>query len=155
MAMTAQETADQAERRRLIAGLYVRRIPKGEIAKLAQCSNQTVTRDVKWLIERWNKELIKDPVAQRARTLAALQELEKQAAAKYLSTNLMGWWDRWIQAVQAISRFLGLDAPIKIDAHLEGDVNFTIEFEKPDGMIVDAEQWEVMQLEAAEDEDGN
>lgn len=152
MGMTALEVVKQDERRRLIAGLYIRRIPKKEIAVFANCSKQTVTRDVKWLKERWNKELIKDPVAHRARTLASMQEIEKQAASRYLATNSIGWWRCWLEAVEAITRFLGLDSPIKVDTHLDGDLRFTFMFETPDGRIVDAERWAVMQLETEEDE---
>ena len=132
MAMTHAQIVAQDERRRKVATLYVQRVPKWEIAKEVKCSKQTITRDVKWLIDKWNKELVKDPVAERARTLAAMQELEMIAAKKYDDTKQMGWWDRWLIAVQAIATFLGLDAPIQIDAHLDGDVNFTIEFETPE-----------------------
>ena len=91
MAQTAQQALEQAERRRTVAGLYIRRIPKGEIAQLVKVSKQTITRDVAYLLDLWNKELVRDPVAQRARTLASLQELEKNAAARYLATNSQGW----------------------------------------------------------------
>ena len=117
--MSFSEETAQSERRRLVAGLYIRRIPKGEIAKLAKCSTQTITRDIKWLKNEWNNELIKDPVAQRGRTLASLQELEKAAAARYLSTKELGWWTRWLDSVQAVSTFLGLDAPIKIEGQVK------------------------------------
>ena len=113
----------------MVAGLFIRRVPKGEIAKLANCSTQTITRDVKWLKNAWNNELIKDPVAQRGRTLASLQELEKTAAARYLSTNAVAWWTRGLDSVLAVSTFLGLDAPIKIEAQVkvaiqEGEIDW-------------------------------
>ena len=37
--------------------------------------------------------------------------------------------------------------------HLDGDVNFTVEFETPDGRIIDASNWEVKALQAADDGD--
>lgn len=152
MGMSAVQQYAQEERRREVASRYVARIPKGEIAKDLKVSKQTITRDVAWLIAKWNQELVKDPVAARARTLATMQELEAKAAQEYRMTGSGSWWDRWLLAVQSITRFLGLDAPIKVDAHLDGDVNFTVEFETPSGRIVDAESWSIMQLEEAEDE---
>ena len=134
--------------------MYVTRMSKSKIARELQVSLQTVNRDVTWLIEKWNKELVKDPAAARARILATMQELETKAAQKYKDTGEGSWWDRWLVAVQAITRFLGLDAPIQIDAHLDGNVNFTVEFETPNGRIVDAEQWALMQAEDEEDTDG-
>ena len=135
----------------MVGQLYIGRVPKGEIAATLGCSKQTITRDVKWLKQLWVKELIRDPVEHQARTLATLQMLEQNASAKFISTGSPRWWDRWMQAVQAISKFLGLDAPVQVDRHLERGVNFTVEFETPDGRILDADEWSVMQLESAED----
>lgn len=153
MGQSALAHAAQAERRRAVASLYITRLSKAKIAAKLEVSEQTIGRDVTWLLDKWNKELIKDPVAARARTLATMQELEAKAAQKYRDTGEGSWWDRWLVAVQAITRFLGLDAPITIDAHLDGDVTFTVEFETPSGRIVDAAEWEILQLESAEDED--
>lgn len=95
-----------------------------------------ITRDVKWLKKLWVKELIKDPVEHRARTLATLNQLERAAAEKYLATESPYWWDRWLKAVLSTSKFLGLDAPAKLDGE---DVSFTIEFETPDApRMIDA-----------------
>lgn len=153
MGMSALQLETQASRRREVASKYVARVSKLQIARELEVNVQTINRDVKWLIEKWNKELVQDPVAARARTLATMQELEREAATRYVATKDGSWWDRWLLAVQAISRFLGLDAPIEINTHLDGDVNFTVEFETPDGRIVDADTWRIMQLEEAEDGD--
>ena len=132
MAMGPVQAAEQEERRRKVGQLYIGGVPKGEIAKTLCYSKQTVTRDVKWLKKLWIKELIEDPVAHRARTLATLYELEREAAEKYFATESPFWWDRWLRAVMSTSKFLGLDVPIKLDAKLDTeDVSFTIEFDTP------------------------
>ena len=61
MAMGPVQAAEQEERRRKVGQLYIGQVPKGEIALILACSNQTVTRDVKLLKKLWVKELIKDP----------------------------------------------------------------------------------------------
>ena len=125
------QAADQEERRRKVGQLYIGGVPKGEIAATLGCSKQTVTPDIKWLKKLWVRELIKDPVEHQARTLATLYELE--AAEKYLATKSTYWWDRWLRAVESISKLLGLDAPSKVHAKFDAeDVSFTIEFETPD-----------------------
>ena len=151
MGMSALQAENQADRRRQVASMYVARVPKAKIARELEVNVQTINRDVVCLLEKWNKELVKDPVAARARQLATMQELESNAAEKFRATNEGAWWDRWLIAVQAISRFLGLDAPIQVDAHI-GVLPFTVEFETPSGRIVDAAQWEIMRMEDAEDE---
>ena len=103
MAMGPVQEAEQEERRRMVGQLYICGVPKGDIAETLGCSKQTITRDVKWLIALWNKEMVKNPVAQRARTLATMQEQERIAAKRYDETGSMGWWDRWVKAVQAIA----------------------------------------------------
>ena len=123
-------------------------MPKGEIAKTLCCSKQTVTRDVKWLRKLWVKELIKDPVEHRARTLATLNQLERDAAEKYLATESTYWWDRWLKAVLSSSKFLGLDAPAKVEAKFDAEyVSFTIEFDTPEPpRMIDA-RYDVCALE--------
>ena len=109
MAQSKSQIAQQNERRRLVAGLYLRRTPKGEIAKAVGVAAQTITRDCKYLEELWAKELVKDPVAQRARDLAATDNLERDAATKYLDTGSPVWWDRVMKALERRAKLLGLD----------------------------------------------
>ena len=67
--------------------------------------------------------------------------LAQDAAAKYFSTGSARWWDRWLRAVESTSKFLGLDAPTKIDANNDPeDVNFTIIFDTPDAFYEDEPQ---------------
>ena len=132
MAMSLAQLAEQEERRRKVGQLYVTGVPKGEIAGTLGCSKQTVTRDVKWLRKLWVRELIKDPVGHQARTLATLYKLEEDAAEKYIATESPNWWDRWLKAVLSKSKFLGLDAPTRMNAEVDAEeVSFTIEFEMP------------------------
>ena len=90
MAMSPVQAAEQEARRRKVGQLYIGRVPKGEIAETLNCSKQTITRDIKWLIAVWNKEMVKDPVAQRARTLATMQEQERIAAKRTRSDRQYG-----------------------------------------------------------------
>jgi hypothetical protein len=147
MGMSAMAAENQASRRREVATKYIARVSKAQIARDLHVNPQTINRDVKWLEEKWNAELIKDPVAARARTLATMQQLERDAAKKYQDTGEGSWWDRWLVAVQAITHFLGLDSPIKVDAHLDGDLHFTFSFETPDGRVIEAADWIVMEGE--------
>jgi hypothetical protein len=148
MGLSPVQAAEQEERRRMVGQLYIGGVAKGEISETLGCSRQTITRDIKWLEKLWVRELIKDPVEHQARTLATLDKLEREAAERYRSTQSPYWWDRWLKAVLSTSKFLGLDAPGKLDAKLDAeDVHFTIEFETPDGRVVDAETWQMLELE--------
>ena len=66
MGQSALAHAAQAERRCEVASLYITRLSKAKIAKKLEVSEQTIGRDVTWLLDKWNKELIKDPVAARS-----------------------------------------------------------------------------------------
>jgi len=59
-----------------------------------------------------------------------------------------------IRALEILAKHLGMVVD-KTHVEIDGDVKFTIEFETPDGRILDAEQWQVMQLEEGEDEESN
>jgi len=71
---------------------------------------RTICRDLDWLKALWAKELLADPVEQRSRDLAALDQLEKDAATKYLETKEAQWWDRVLKAQERRAKLLGLDA---------------------------------------------
>ena len=68
-------------------------------------------------------------------TIRRCTQLGLEAAKKYFATGSPYWWDRWLKAVLSVSKFLGLDAPTKLNAKLDsGDISFTIEFERPDAL---------------------
>jgi hypothetical protein len=109
MGQSKTQLAQQTERRRLVAGLYLRRTPKGDIARAVGVTAQTISRDVAWLERLWSKELLADPVQQRSRDLAATDELERSAATRYLETGDPIWWDRIMRALERRAKLLGLD----------------------------------------------
>ena len=154
MAMTKEMIQAQEARRHDIAIFTVQGMSKGQMALELQVSTQTITRDCKWLVDKWNKELVKDPVEHRGRILATMMHLRDEAAANYKVTKNMGWWDRWMHSTQSIATFLGLDAPIKIDATVDGDVHFTFEFDTPDDRIIDVDRANYDVSDMEEDDDG-
>lgn len=105
---------------------------------------QGVDSPVQYSVAVWNEpgntqsfrslpsRAIEDPIEHQARTLATLYKLEEDAAEKYIATESPNWWDRWLKAVLSTSKFLGLDAPTRMNAEVDAEeVSFTIEFETP------------------------
>jgi len=107
--LSKTQIAVQNDRRRIVAGMYLRRTPQAEIATAVGVDIRTVCRDLDHLRAIWAQELQANHVDQRGRDLAALDQLEKDAATQYLATKHMGWWDRVLQAQERRARLLGLD----------------------------------------------
>lgn len=134
--MSPVQAAEQEERRRKVGQLYIGGGPK----RRNRQDSGLLQPDRSALRKLWLKELIKDPVEHRARTLGTLVELEREAAETYLATESTYWWDRWLRSVVTVSKFLGLDAPTKLGSKLDTEnVYFTIEFETPGApRVIDA-----------------
>lgn len=125
MGQSKEQRAAIEERRRRVAGLHLRRVPKGQIAKAMDVDPDTITADIKWLEEQWSKELIDDPVSIRAEELASLREMERVAAEYLNGYNAMKngdvvriagdgrWFSGWLATKERIAKLLGLDAPTK------------------------------------------
>ncbi len=111
MKMGEKRIAALAERRRLVAGLYIARTPINEIATAMDVATKTIVRDIEWLEALWHKELVTDPVAQRARDLAATNNLERSAARRFMESGDPVWWDKVMKALERRAKLLGLDKP--------------------------------------------
>ena len=85
-----------------------------EIAERLGVSQPTISRDVAYLVEQARQSAAKDVDEHRARELADLDEMERDAAIQFQSTKDPRWMTerRMIKARRA--DMLGLDAPNKI-----------------------------------------
>ena len=120
MGQSAVQRAVIEERRGKVAALWLRRTPKVQIAKTLGVAPNTVSADINWLEECWQKELVKDPVSIRAKELAELDDMEKETA-RHLGDPK--WMDRRIKLKERRAKMLGLDAPGKKEiANPEGGV---------------------------------
>ena len=72
-----------AERRKTVASLYLQGKYQEEIATVVKVDRGTVSRDLKVVQEEWLKSGVMDLNAAKARELAKLDEVERQA------------WDAW------------------------------------------------------------
>jgi len=68
-----------AERRKTVASLYLQGKFQDEIAKVVKVDRGTVSRDLKALQEEWLKSGVMDLNAAKARELAKIDEIERQA----------------------------------------------------------------------------
>ena len=109
MGLSKVQAAELADRRRIVAGMHLRRKTQAEIATELNVDPRTIQRDVAWLERLWQKELVTDPVKQRARDLAATNNLERSAAKRYLETGSEVWWDRIMKSLERRAKLLGLD----------------------------------------------
>ena len=96
-----------------MAGLYLRRVPQVRIAAVLGVSRVTIGNDVKHLESLWRKELLDDPVSQRTRELAELDEMEQEAALIFDQTKDIDWWQQRLKAKEFRAKLLGLFSPIK------------------------------------------
>ena len=125
--MAGKSRVELAERRRQVAGLLLRKVLKGEIAKALGVDSDTITNDVKWLDATWQKEMAQELMAMKSRELAELREMERYCAQKLAGYNVLRnnvpvhidgdgkWMTRWLQVKERIAKMMGLDAPEKLD----------------------------------------
>lgn len=114
-AVSRQRKTEIAERRRNVASLYLRHITQEEIAKSMGVSQVTISRDIKKLTEQWMKEANADITTRKARELAELDDMEKDAALEFNKSKRPDWWNARIKAKERRAKLLGLDAPTKQD----------------------------------------
>ena len=120
-------------RRPIVAMLHLRHQTVPEIHKALlsegyKCDIGTVYRDIVAIEAVWQKELVSDPVAVKAKELAEYEDAAAECWLQYAKqrdprwlTELRGW-------KRSIADLLGLNAPLKVDQRV---INFTIEFDTP------------------------
>src|SRR5665647_2999589 len=69
-----------SKRRATVAKLWTRRLTQEEIAAAVGVDQSTVSRDIKALVAAWREEALADVTAVRARELADLDAMEREAA---------------------------------------------------------------------------
>ena len=83
---TPQDKFRIAERRKTVSSLYLQGKFQDEIAKVVKVDRGTVSRDLKVVQQEWLKSGVMDLNAAKARELAKLDEIERQA------------WDAWVHS---------------------------------------------------------
>ena len=115
MALTPERQMYVQQRRATVAQLFMARVSQREIAKQLDESDAVISNDVKILQAAWQRAMIDDPVKERLRELAEIDDMERYAALQLVQTRDGIWWDRRLRAKERRARMLGLDAPIKVD----------------------------------------
>jgi len=104
-----------SKRRVTVAKLWTRRLTQEEIAAAVGVDQSTVSRDLKALVTAWRKEALGDVTATRARELADLDSMEREAAvaasAKVSPQELARLLEVRLRVKERRARLLGLDAP--------------------------------------------
>lgn len=115
MRIGPQKRAELDERRRMVAQLYLRRVPMFEIAKKVGVHKSTITRDIQHLSRQWLAESMADTKVIKARELAELDELEYDCALQFGGQKITKKDVEWIHArlriKQRRAKMLGLDDP--------------------------------------------
>ena len=114
--MPAKEKKKRAEidaRRHRVAALLLSRKTHAEIADALKVSVRTIVTDARELKKLWQKELIDDPVAIKAKELAEMDDMERDCSKEFMATRSSEWIDRRLRIKERRSKLLGLDAPQK------------------------------------------
>ena len=128
------------ERRQVVAKLYARhqKAPAIHRALLDQgvnCDIRQIYRDIDLIMAMWQKELVTDPVALKAREWSEIEEAESECWLSYAATGDVRWLTELRGWKERKAKLLGLDYPIKVDQRV---LNFTIEFDRPNQAIESA-----------------
>ena len=84
-------------------------------------NQSTISRDLKRLQEQWVREASQDIGERRARELAELDDMEKDAALEFNKSKNPQWWHARLKAKERRAKLLGLDAPVKQDITSKGE----------------------------------
>ncbi len=104
------------ERRRKVAILYLQHhMSQEDIARALGIHQSTVSRDLKALEEQWQKEAMQTIEKVKARELAELDMMEREAALQYQQTKSLKWFNARLKIKERRARLLGLDAPVTLN----------------------------------------
>ena len=102
-------------RRVTVAKLWTRRLTQEEIAAAVGVNQSTISRDVKVLVAAWREKALGDVTDARARDLADLDAMEREAAMAASGSvspqELARLLEVRLRVKERRSRLLGLDAP--------------------------------------------
>lgn len=107
------------ERREKVGKHLSMRLTYREIAKVLGTSLATVARDVEALRQQWRDRLADSLHDMKAREIADLDEMEREAAVQFLSALngkdhdlAIKWFDKRLDVKVRRAKMLGLDAPV-------------------------------------------
>jgi hypothetical protein len=119
MASKKASNAKRDARRAEVAKLLRAAIPVYRIAERLGIARVTATADVNWLLAEWAKEQRpEDRHRWRALELAKLDEIEIKVAANARAGHESAV-DRMLKVMERRARYLGLDAPTKVDVNAQ------------------------------------
>lgn len=143
MSLTAKEKFIITNRRRDVAKLYKQHKDQAEIAEKLGVSQPTVSRDIDFITKQWKGEALEEISIIRARELAELDEMEKEAAANYENARpaiddgrptreMDRWFKRRLEVKERKAKFLGLDQPAQLHVENSGQTEGQVIFYLPD-----------------------
>jgi predicted transcriptional regulator len=143
MSLTAKEKFELSERRRKVAKYYKQHWDQQEIADELGVSQPTVSRDIDFINKQWAAEALENISIRRARELAEIEEMEKEAAGNYYkakdlteggkpSREMERWLKRWLEVKERKAKFLGLDQPAQFKIEETGKPQGSVIFYLPD-----------------------
>lgn len=109
------------DRRRKVARLLAKKITQVEIAKELGVSQPTISRDVVAIEEEWKREYSEALELIRARELAELRDMERDAAAAFAKTRDPRFLQARLATKTRIAKLVGLDAPERREVEVVGD----------------------------------
>lgn len=129
--LTPEKNAYRSSRRERVADMYLRqRLNQEQIAFVLKVDQSTISRDIKFLMNEWQRQAVEQVHEVKARDVAELESLESEAASKYVTAQSERDKIRWLETRLRIkdqkADLLGLkstttllggvpDKPLKID----------------------------------------
>lgn len=122
MARTALKNAEINERRRKVAAFTLNKYEQQDIADLLGVHQSTISRDIAFLNKQWLAATENDIKKMKAREVAELERMERDAAAMYVTAknsdrpkDAVAWMEERLKIKDRRAKLLGLDTPIKLD----------------------------------------
>lgn len=110
-----------AQRRLKVARLYAMHLTQLEIAEQLGYAPSTICSDLKQIRKAWQEEAAQKLGERKARELAELDEMERQAALGYTRTKHPRFLQVRTNIKKRTHKLLGLDKPLKIEADLKSE----------------------------------
>jgi len=146
----AQVHYKRLERRKKVAGLYLRRYTMAEIAEVIDCSLSTVVLDIKHIKKEWQEEAREKIGEVISRELAEIQHLENQAAREFIRQRETKFLELRLKCKDRRAKLLGLDQPEK---HL-GEVKISGGMDIDLGNLTDSELDILQKIMERHEDDG-
>ena len=143
MGLSAKEKMIILNRRREVAKYWKRHIDQKDIADELGVSASTITRDIEAINKQWAAEALENISIRRARELAEIEEMEKEAAGNYYhakelteggrpSREMERWLKKWLEVKERKAKLLGLDQPAQFKFEDTSKEQGTVIFYLPD-----------------------